>query len=253
MSSTRNLGLAAAHGELVAFLDADDVWEPGHLTHEVGLLMAHPEAGVVCGQAIDWYSWADSGARDIASPLPWPAGVVVAPPDMLVALLRRGAFRTPVCNLLVRKQVLESVGGSEDEFAGLFEDQALLAKLYLSHRIVISGARTARYRRHAESSTARAERDHRYDPSRPNLSMAAFLRWLSSLLQDGQVDEEVLTLLRAARRPVRDAAPSRFARSHCRLRGAQFPHRDGDWHGAPLGGPVRWDRSGWARCGGPRR
>lgn len=201
MSSTRNLGLAAARGNLVAFLDADDVWEPGHLQHEVGLLMSHPEAGQVCGRAIEWHSWADPAAQDVASPLPWPAGVVVEPPEMLVALLRRGAFRTPVCSLLVRKEVLESVGGSEDQFEGLFEDQALLAKLYLSQRSVISGARSARYRRHAQSSTARATREGTYDPNLPNPAMEAFLSWLGGRIQryDGDGRAELLAVLAAAR------------------------------------------------------
>src|SRR3712207_6290015 len=49
MSATRNLGIRAAGGDLIAFLDADDVWEPAHLGGEVRLLLRHPEAGMVCG------------------------------------------------------------------------------------------------------------------------------------------------------------------------------------------------------------
>src|SRR3954447_218586 len=64
MSSTRNLGIAAARGHLVAFLDADDVWDSDHLDHEVSLLQSHPEAGLVCGQAVDWHSWRDPQAAD---------------------------------------------------------------------------------------------------------------------------------------------------------------------------------------------
>lgn len=232
MSSTRNLGLAAARGELVAFLDADDVWEPGHLEHEVGLLLAHPEAGLVCGRAVEWYSWADPEARDEPSPLPWPAGVVVPPPQMLSAVLRRGAFRTPVCSLLVRTDVLRSVGGSEEKFAGLFEDQALLAKLLLSQRVVISEGVTARYRRHQESSTAVAAREGTYHPTRPNRGMEAFLDWLSTLpqLHATPDNEEVATLVAAALSPYRSRPslrrlPSSWVRRAVPASGRQLARR----------------------------
>ena len=133
MSSTRNLGIAAAKGDVVAFLDADDVWEEDHLDHEINLLLAILKPAMVCGQAIDWYSWRDPGVPDVVWLPPWPPGVVVPPPQMLTALLRRGSFRTPTCNLLVRKEVLDAIGGAEDQFHDMYEDQVLLAKLYLGH------------------------------------------------------------------------------------------------------------------------
>ncbi|MFQ5500542.1 MAG: glycosyltransferase family A protein, partial [Candidatus Zixiibacteriota bacterium] len=38
----RNTGLAAAQGELIAFLDHDDVWMPNKLEVQVGYLIEHP-------------------------------------------------------------------------------------------------------------------------------------------------------------------------------------------------------------------
>jgi glycosyltransferase involved in cell wall biosynthesis len=203
MSSTRNLGIAAARGDLVAFLDADDVWEKDHLDHDVSLLLRHPDAGLVCGRAIDWRSWQDPQALDTVSPLPWPPGVVVPPPGMLTALLRRGDFRTPTCSLLVRRLTLDAIGGAENEFQSLFEDQVLLAKLYLTQSCVISGSRTARYRRHAGSSTAKAERKGTYHPFRPNLGYERFLRWLGDLpeVRDGKDCVELRSLLRDRLQP----------------------------------------------------
>jgi glycosyltransferase involved in cell wall biosynthesis len=203
MSSTRNLGIAAARGDLVAFLDADDVWDRDHLDHEVSLLLGHPEAGLVCGQAVDWHSWQDPQAPDVVPLLPWPPGVVVAPPQMLTALLRRGSFRTPTCSLLVRKEVLDAIGGAEDEFPDLYEDQVLLAKLYLTQSCVISGSRSALYRRHARSSTAKAVRKGTYHPARPNISLERFLRWLSALpeVRHGEEHAELRSLIRNALQP----------------------------------------------------
>ncbi|SEQ05546.1 glycosyltransferase [Microlunatus flavus] len=209
MSATRNLGIAAARGEVVAFLDADDVWDPGHLAHEVALLADHPEASFVCGRALDWYSWKDADAEDRWSPLPWPPGTSVPPPRMLSAVLRRGAYSTPTCSLLVRRDVLHEVGGGDDAFTALFEDQVLLAKLYLTQTCVISGTRTARYRRHDWSSTAVAQREGTYDPGGPSSSHEAFVRWLverPELAVDDAEHRELRDQLAGALRPY-DALP----------------------------------------------
>jgi hypothetical protein len=45
--ATTNRGIAEARGELLAFLDADDRWEPGKLRRQTELLQAHPATGLV--------------------------------------------------------------------------------------------------------------------------------------------------------------------------------------------------------------
>jgi glycosyltransferase involved in cell wall biosynthesis len=44
-----NAALALAGGDVVAILDSDDVWAPGHLRHSVDVLAARPEVGLVYG------------------------------------------------------------------------------------------------------------------------------------------------------------------------------------------------------------
>ena len=47
VSAARNAGIAAARGELIAFLDSDDIWLPGKLRRQVEFFTSHPEA-LIC-------------------------------------------------------------------------------------------------------------------------------------------------------------------------------------------------------------
>ena len=46
MSASRNLGIDAARGYLIAFIDADDRWRPSKLTEQVDLLDRLPQVGL---------------------------------------------------------------------------------------------------------------------------------------------------------------------------------------------------------------
>ena len=49
-ASARNLGIEQVTGEWIAFLDADDYWEPHRLERQFALLQRHPEVGFLASR-----------------------------------------------------------------------------------------------------------------------------------------------------------------------------------------------------------
>jgi len=159
-SAARNRGLGAATGELIGFLDADDVWLPRKLEEQIALLDEHPDVGMLYGRTIYWHSWAQEPAAvaDYIPALGFPAGTVVSPPALLAAALRGDAELPCTCSLIVRRSVIDQVGGFEEGFRRVYTDQAFYTKLFVSASVLVADGCWDRYRQHPHSSCNTAER-----------------------------------------------------------------------------------------------
>src|SRR5512133_802692 len=110
LSAARNTGIREARGELLQFLDSDDLVEPRKLEVQSAFLAAHPETGIVYGEA----RYFADGAPDqrLHSPRPgnrpWMAGVSGTGKPLVSALLRDNIM---VVNCpLVRRTVVDACG-----------------------------------------------------------------------------------------------------------------------------------------------
>jgi glycosyltransferase involved in cell wall biosynthesis len=155
MSASRNLGIGAARGRYVGFLDADDVWMPEKLAEQCARLEAHPQCGLVYGRTLIWRSW-NGGGEDFLYPLGVQPDAVYEPPRLFELLVENKAQSPTTCNALIRRSVFDAVGGFEDSFRGMFEDQAFFAKALLAAPAYVDGRLWAKYRQHEASCSARS-------------------------------------------------------------------------------------------------
>jgi hypothetical protein len=212
-SSSRNLGIAAARGEYLALLDADDVFLPDKLRRQVHLLREHPRAAMVYGPTRYWYGWTgrpEDAGRDFLPRLGVAPDAEYPPPLLLETYLTDPGVVPCTCGLLARTAVVRRLGAFDRSIEHLFEDQVLLAKICLEEPVYVEGRCGDLYRQHDSSSSARAVAAGDYHPSRPNPAQEAYLRWLAAYVADhGRGNASLQRALRRASLPYRRPRVSR--------------------------------------------
>jgi glycosyltransferase involved in cell wall biosynthesis len=200
MSASRNLGVNAARGDLIALMDADDVWRPSKLSEQVAVVDAHPEVAMVCGAARYWESWAGGEDRIVRSG--HIQNTVVPAPEAAIKVYPLGTAPAPCpSDLLVRRSLVLALGGFEEHFTGvrqLYEDQGFLIKVYLAAPVYFSDRHWLDYRVHPESCVASVSAAGHYDEVR-----SYFLDWLEGYVAELPPAHPVLKALRRAQRRYR--------------------------------------------------
>jgi glycosyltransferase involved in cell wall biosynthesis len=261
MSATRNLGLAHARGELVAFLDGDDVWVPEKLSRQVELLQQHPDAAGVYGRLHVWHAWTRRQgdlARDYTQPLGGPPDTLVPPPELLIRFLRDD-MHTP-SGVLFRRHVLDEVGGYEESFRGMHEDGIVLAKICLRWPLYASGEVWYKYRQHPDSCC-----NTEIAAGRDRDALRAYLEWIEGyLVANGHAESEVAEIVRellrgegggghATGRPRMGVWVGRGLKAVRELADRLVPMRVRGWIGLLTHGSRHRPPPGWAHLGSLRR
>lgn len=133
-ASAKNLGIRASRGELVAFLDADDCWNPDKLEREVPLLLANSRAGVIYS---DVSCMNEDGDPIPAPPRQYYDGAITAPlfVDNFVN------FNTVV----VKRECFERMGVF-DESLSMGIDWDLWLRISTEYQFIYLNERTMSYR-----------------------------------------------------------------------------------------------------------
>jgi glycosyltransferase involved in cell wall biosynthesis len=117
-AKARNAGLRVATGEFIAFLDADDWWEPKKVENQIRALSACPDA---VGNYTGLRMMSDEGVHlDDQKP---------ADPETLWPTLRWCNPSVPPSSVLLRRSALDKLGGGFDERQSGSEDWNLWFRL----------------------------------------------------------------------------------------------------------------------------
>ena len=118
LSAARNVGLAAASGEIVAYTDADVRVDPDWLNHPVHTLLTADVVGV-------------GGPNVVPEDDPWIAQCVARAPGgpTHVLLDDTVAEHIPGCNMAFRRDALPSIGGFNPVFVRAGDDVDVCRRL----------------------------------------------------------------------------------------------------------------------------
>lgn len=146
VSSARNMGIDASKAEWVAFLDADDLWIPLHLSHLDELISRFPEVGMV-----------SSASRKVAPD--FSLGVPVGIPGVYSVShnffrdSQGKIFSVHTSSVAIRRDIFDQVGGFLPFNSG--EDVEMWARVALTTKVAMSDLCTSYYRQDPASGLSR--------------------------------------------------------------------------------------------------
>jgi hypothetical protein len=139
VSAARNLGVAKASGDLIAFLDSDDLWHPDKLACEVAFLTRHPEVDAVFtdlekrhgDQVFPSFMRETAVFSRRLARARYPEGLVLEPRQMRLCLLQEVPIKPSA--LTLRRAAFDAVGGFDETWSSS-EDWEFLLRLAREHR-----------------------------------------------------------------------------------------------------------------------
>lgn len=153
-SAARNTAAAAASGEYLATLDADDYWLPEKTARQLEVLMADPSVGAVATNGFT----ERAGRRQL-----WTRTDGPRLREMTVQEQLRGDLRPISASMVIRSELFRALGGYDTALT-CGEDLDLLCRMVASgHRLIYLNEPLYRYVRRSGSITSHTIRERPED------------------------------------------------------------------------------------------
>ncbi|MBW2991795.1 glycosyltransferase family 2 protein [Candidatus Woesearchaeota archaeon] len=149
---TRNLGIKNAKGELIAFLDDDDSWQPEHLKSCAEFFELYPEAGMMYTQTNNVFESENVEIKYEKIEVPYIEKIKdfrLYTKPMFDEFLMRGLRIPPSC-VVVKKEVFDKIGNF-DENVYHCDDLEMWLRISNKYRIGIVRRKTVNYLIHSKS------------------------------------------------------------------------------------------------------
>jgi glycosyltransferase involved in cell wall biosynthesis len=131
-SAARNVGIEAARGEFVAFVDADDVVLPHKLSAQVGYLLDHPDVTATLGRQV------------------W----ITPPPDAVPDVVWGDLDGIPLLSMVIRRAALVEVGCFDPALRGPEDTDLLMRLREAGYRFIVLPEIVMRRRYHGDNLVA---------------------------------------------------------------------------------------------------
>lgn len=145
LPATRNFGIKHSRGDLIAPLDADDLWHPEKIARQVAIMQSSPNVGVV-------YCWTvDIDEVDLV--IPPVRAKSDAEGNIIAAIAANNGIEGSGSTLLIRRSCLDACGGYDPDQVLGAEDWKLDFRLAEICDFAVVRAHLVGYRRTAGSMT----------------------------------------------------------------------------------------------------
>ena len=148
LGAVRNLGIRKAEGQLIAFLDSDDLWRPDKLELQVKLLMQHKEAAFVISNGHEF--------GDDATTPPQKEDLFIGNIFLDQLLHQRFCFFSP--SLIFKKDVINTTGYIDESFT-TSTDIYFFYKMAYHFKGIFTNERLVSIRKQGPSDSSRNELD----------------------------------------------------------------------------------------------